>query len=194
MKSVCIRSENDSYMFIQFKFSDAAQNCVKNLQHFIANSPVYVTVADPWLQPDFEWVINRYWEEQDSPSHILNALDDDCLREIFERLILLDLCNVVNVCTRFSRLAKDALPFKYKHCDLKKEFGFDGKFPAVNVEVALNNFGSSIQSLHVNSGHFLIHREPLSVIDQHCAQLIQLNLRNILFRQNENSEMFAMFA
>lgn len=41
-------------------------------------------------------------------SELLNILDNDCLREIFKYLTLLDLINAAEVCIRFNQHANDA--------------------------------------------------------------------------------------
>lgn len=54
--------------------------------------------------------------ETDSPNNILNALNDDCLRNIFERFETLSmLCSISNVCVRFSEIAKQVFKSKYRH-------------------------------------------------------------------------------
>lgn len=53
--------------------------------------------------------------DQQSEHHTLNALVDNCLREIFESsvLSLWDLLSLANVCKRFNRIAKQAFSSKY---------------------------------------------------------------------------------
>lgn len=53
---------------------------------------------------------------QSSPSNILNALNDDSLRQIFDNdlLDMDDLCSLAEVCKHFNSIAKDAFPQKYR--------------------------------------------------------------------------------
>lgn len=46
--------------------------------------------------------------EQESPQHILNALNDDCLRSIFEsnNMEWEDLCSIGSVCSRFNEIVR----------------------------------------------------------------------------------------
>lgn len=86
------------------------------------------------------------YQFEGSPSHILTALNNDCLYETFKRLEYLDLLNVVKVCTRFEIQAKAAFAAKYEklmlwhpRCDY-----------ATMVEI-IRVFGSSIRSLTIHS-------------------------------------------
>lgn len=47
---------------------------------------------------------------EDAPDNIMNALNDDCLGLIFEKLDLADVISVLNVCKRFKRIAKETFP------------------------------------------------------------------------------------
>lgn len=55
--------------------------------------------------------------DQESPQNILNSLNDDCLRAIFEAddLSLDDLCSVGSVCNRFNDIAKRVFESRYKN-------------------------------------------------------------------------------
>lgn len=54
--------------------------------------------------------------DQQSPQHILNALNDDCLRTIFEsnNLTIDDLCSLGSVCSHFNTIASQVFARKYK--------------------------------------------------------------------------------
>lgn len=109
--------------------------------------------------------------EHNSDSNILNALNDDCLREVFKYLNLLDLSNVSDVCTRFNYLSNELFPFRYKHLHLSHNSEFFGR--PMDVERLQRNFGSFIQSISVKTdvrttggfqGRLLILRPLLSKI------------------------------
>lgn len=57
--------------------------------------------------------------DEESPEHILNALNDDCLRAIFESgyLDIDDLCSVGSVCARFNEIANPVLALKFNDDD-----------------------------------------------------------------------------
>lgn len=52
--------------------------------------------------------------KQNSPLHIFNALRNDELREIFDRLPLLEFGSIVNVCTKFKVMAYKVAPLRLK--------------------------------------------------------------------------------
>ena len=83
--------------------------------------------------------------DQDSPSHILNALNDHCLYEAFKRLHFRDLLNVANVCVRFQSQAKAAFSSKYKKLELDIR-----ECDESTMRKVLETFGSSIQSLQIS--------------------------------------------
>lgn len=62
---------------------------------------------------------------QDSPKHILNALDDYCIQSIFSRLDFIDLYNAAETCTRFR--ANVLLTFRtLRQCDLIINYNYNG--------------------------------------------------------------------
>lgn len=110
--------------------------------------------------------------DQDSPSHILNALNDDCLYKAFKRLHFLDLLNVLKVCIRFEARAKEAFASKYKR--LKLDIA---ECDRNTMEEILSAFGSAIQSLHVKLDPNAIDGDFIHTIIQNCSsELKELNL------------------
>lgn len=84
--------------------------------------------------------------DQESPSHILKALNDDCLHEVFKKLHYVDLLNVVKVCVRFQSQGKAAFASKYKSLELvHNECDHD------KMIMVLHEFKSFIQSLSVHA-------------------------------------------
>lgn len=87
--------------------------------------------------------------DQKSASQILNALDDDCLRELFKYLGPLDLSNVFDVCVRFSYLASERFFCKYTHLVLNHDSEFFDR--PKDVERLQHSFGSLIASLDIRT-------------------------------------------
>lgn len=86
--------------------------------------------------------------EQDSCRHILNVLNDDCLREIFKKLHFSTLLSVVNVCVRFHRVAREAFSSKYKSKKIHiYDLAWDRAPTKSQVSNFLIEFGSSISSV-----------------------------------------------
>lgn len=82
-------------------------------------------------------------------SQLLVTLDDDCLREVFKYLPLLDLSNCAEVCIRFNQHANDAFNAKYKHV-MKIDQDFDLNVKPGEMESVLRNFGPLIHSLSIS--------------------------------------------
>lgn len=86
--------------------------------------------------------------EQDSPKNILNVLNDNCIREILKKLHISTLIKVVNVCTRFNRIAKEVFLIKYR---LKIINIFDLEWncnpTSVQIKNFLSEFGPIIPSI-----------------------------------------------
>lgn len=64
--------------------------------------------------------------DHQSPQHILNALNDDCLRTIFElgNFKIDDFCSIGSVCIRFNDIVKPVLALKFKDDDHKRWHGY----------------------------------------------------------------------
>lgn len=77
--------------------------------------------------------------EPDSPLNILNMMNDDCLKEIFERLPLRDLCSMADTCETFRRIAKEI--FVVQFAKLKDEVKW---LKFWQVESLFRNFGNQI--------------------------------------------------
>lgn len=61
------------------------------------------------LRPSFGPYANSLETPADhrSPHNILNSLHYDCLRAIFESLLVKDLCTLISTCKHFKRIAYD---------------------------------------------------------------------------------------
>lgn len=129
VKSVGMHHNGDvDFSFVEFRTTEAASAVLSNATHRIANCDIEVKAAEPWHQPD----------------HILNALDDDCLREVFKHLNKWDLTNAADVCVRFKQRAKEAFSVKYKKVSL-----YFHEFMEEPNEELLCIFGPMIQSLWI---------------------------------------------
>lgn len=181
VKSVEVQQEestNTHIAFIEFKFAGAAVAVLSSKRaHRIDGHKVQVKAAEPWQQPD----------------HILNALNDDCLRSILLPLNLSDLTSAANVCLRFNEQAKSVFSIERK----KKLALTDGNYEA--AKASLQTFGSLAQSVHVDGSvspcSFGTKRDEfetefLNIINNCCtSQLIELQLD---FELTPNSAVWLM--
>lgn len=102
---------------------------------------------------------------QDSPKHILNLLNDNCLYELFRELDhLADFDSAARVCTQFNNVAKLVFPLKIRSRWMNlDDFVFDDgtQFKYISlaqIEHFLMNFGTSIQLL--KNRQFYLEDEP----------------------------------
>lgn len=143
--------------FVEFEVVDGATAALSNATHRISGYDVTVEAAEPWHQPD----------------QILNALDDDCLREIFKYFELNDLTNTADVCNRFKKCAEDAFSNKYKTVNL------DGDDTDVLI-----NFGKLIRSLNIDFDVFSVFDRQkfinLDMINEYtCHKLEELSISSL---------------
>lgn len=119
---------------------------VKSYNDYIQDSKqVFTTTIRPDDAED-DQLLNP--PDQDSPKHILNVLNDDCLFAIFEKLHFSTLITVANVCTRFNGIAKDTFSRKYKFRKINiLDLEWNRQPTLSQVNRFLNEFGSSITSL-----------------------------------------------
>lgn len=111
--------------------------------------------------------------DQDSPLHILNALNDDCLFQIFEsdELGLTDLGAIGSVCKRFNRITNRIFQRKYNsttgdNCDL---------YMLCHLYDHFHCFASTITSIDL-SGLDHLDRQPVAfgMIVEHCKHVVSL--------------------
>lgn len=127
--------------------------------------------------------VNETVPAEDSPHNIMNALDDECLCLIFERIHeLTDFISLTNVCWRFKRITKRISNSKMKEIGTIR-FTYliiENKIPLSQMEDFLCEFGSSI--LSVSLDYYLtqhISNAPnilLKMIHKFCKNIKKLEL------------------
>lgn len=175
----CVRfheKDNFKYGFVQFKMAESAEAVLTNRSHRIANCYFKVKPADLWHQPDYGKEPLYPIPEQDSDLHILIALNDDCLREVFGYLGIIDLSNAAEVCVRFNQQAKDTFARKYKNLDLNRSQG-NKKIIRYQIDSLLQNFGSMIRSLKIDASVLDSEIPFLCIAGRYLTALKQLELR-----------------
>lgn len=136
--------------------------------------------------------------DEESPKNIHNALNDDCLREVFKKLHLLDLSSVADVCVRFNGIAKDIFHSKSKdemfnlknlnrHVDMRMR---SVKPTLAQIDDFLRNFGSSITSIKEYSNDSDI---VMPLINKYCVKLEEIKMYG--YSKNQTLvELFQLFA
>lgn len=86
--------------------------------------------------------------EQNSPMHILNKLNDDCIEHIFRKLHFSTLNVVARVCIRFNQIAKNVFELKYQSQRINiLDLEWNREPTLVKIENFLSEFGATISSL-----------------------------------------------
>lgn len=102
-------------------------------------------------------------------------LDDDCLREVFERMNIKDLTANADVCTRFRYNAAQAARSKFKYLYMHK-------CSSVGAYAKLRNFGASVTSVCVDSlygqkGRAQFQKRIIELLNLYCVgETIDLKL------------------
>lgn len=115
----------------------------------------------------------------DSPSQILNALNDDCIQEILRHLTnIQDFLSASEVCTRFQENAKSC--FAQRHKDICiSEINLMNSIPVERVESFLNNFGHLIKSIQWNKTDRTYDINTMKLIAKFTGQtLSELTIRD----------------
>lgn len=136
--------------------------------------------------------------DEDSSNNILNALNDDCLLEIFQRLPKLDLWSVAGVCKRFNTIAKRRFALKYQEFRFccPPEYGYK-RYTLAQVENCLQKFGSLITLISQNDFENYLDCTTdivLGMIIEYCNKLDEIiicNISNPLEEFNNISTFFA---
>lgn len=198
--------EESLYGFIQFLDTKYAKVVSPMTTHSLTTCRLSVQASRDCHQPDFKQENWTAPPQQDSQSHILIALNDDCLREIFSRLKWIDLCKAAEVCVRFNQLAKEAFAAKFKHLNfsfvtLDVSIFFNDEELSQIPKILLSNFGSFIQSLHVDGAIIKVYGCPergfnfLRMIGHYCnSNLKELELERFKMNRNFPNEIYHIFA
>lgn len=102
------------------------------------------------------------------PITTLLDLDDDVLRETFEKLDDYDLLTVANVCSNFRRNAQDVFSLRYQRKSFELIFW---DFNVMNTFRYLLAIGSVLTSLDVSIGRTTFNsKQIMKVVVQYCGE------------------------
>lgn len=189
--------KSTNYGFVQFKRADSARTILLAL-HYTGNFMfLKIRAASVWDQPDYNpdalhSLVNP--PEQESPVQIVNALNDDCLREVFRLLPLIDLTNVADVCVRFNTVAKEVFSSKFANTIISDDSKSHIDYFELNfnsAEKLLRNFGQLMLSLEIKGQPFLnMEAFFLKLIGYYCSSSLQ-KLSLSKFRIKTKSQKFS---
>lgn len=160
---------------------------VKSYEQYEQQIPISSKITKP-IAIDYSPISLKQPPVHDSPQNILNALNDDCLLEIFKNLHYSTLLSVANVCNRFICLAKEAFSCKYKSKEINiLELEWNREPTLSKVEHFLRVFGSSISILSVVKKTSLVAKLQLKrklkntniylkLIEKYCKNINELEI------------------
>lgn len=121
--------------------------------------------------------------DQESPKNVLNALNDDCLRVLFNRpeIDMIDLAVLANTCKRFKTIATEAIT--KRTVDDHKQFDQTALW---RMEVFFRTFGKQIKTVYLDEIHG-IGMDILSQIQlKHCTNVTKLTC-SMYYEQSRNA-------
>lgn len=112
--------------------------------------------------------------DQDSPKHILNILNNDCLQEIFRRLKQMrDFLCAAKVCTRFQENALECVPSAFKSLRIDDANDAPTSLPLEYLPDFLSTFGHFIQKIEWSWTQDREHDDDiLNQIAAHCGKTL----------------------
>lgn len=148
--------------------------------HKINDLCVKVTAAYLWDQPEFKHHLVVVAPDPESPSNILNALNDDCLETVFQYLNEINLINAAEVCKRFKKHAEQAFAKKFQDLQIV----LPGGFKPSELNCLLKNFGTKIRLLRADAqlsewewDCYLFNPDDfLCTVSEHCTAIKNLDL------------------
>lgn len=117
-----------------------------------------------------------------SPQHILMALNNDCLRVVFGKLVRYDLLAAASACQRFEHVAKCVAP---KHIEVTNS----NCNPLWKLDGYFGMFGESIQTAHITNDQ--CPDIVKGFLSKYCTNLVELKgLTRFKSTMNEMAPLF----
>lgn len=109
---------------------------------------------------------------------VIDALNDDCLREICRQLEAVDLCAIAQTCLRFNAAARHAFRARYRRAKFVLE---PNTWPIPRAEVLLRHFGQHIVAAEVHDqlNAYAYADIVLAMIAYHCRHIGYLECRRL---------------
>lgn len=187
-----------TYGFVHFREPAHAAEVLSRSHHKIAGVYVRVKEAERQLRPKMSYApVDRAIDTQTTRAVPVPELNDDCLREIFDYLNVLDLASVAEVCPRFEALARARFSIKHKTFDFH-EFSKVRRteLRIHQLESFLQHFGPLIVNLRVSYIEIqtISNNSVLEMILKYCSGgLDTLNLENFELKGQFLKKMRPLF-
>lgn len=162
----------------------------------IPNEPVFCSS----LLPNELKRIKQYFNVEllktpaDASENLANALNDDCLREIFKKLSAYQLCSVANVCQRFNGLAKAIFKKSYGRSGMLLMFTLKADRLALDrlslfqIELCLQTFGDEICAFQIEDNN-LNPAMILRMLAVFCKNFEELHLGSVQWTTNMKTDL-----
>lgn len=152
---------------------ETSRNLVDKLSR-VANISELIAVSETHRMPIqrllYEW---NYVPAQDSPKHILNALNNDCIQEILRKLTdPSDFLSAAETCRGFQANALECFPRNFEELSLSLGNKSVGCYTALPLEHApnfLNIFGHLIWYMELISD---FEDGTINMIAEHCGETL----------------------
>lgn len=149
-----------------------------NITNFIEISAKYRIPIQRLL---YEW---NYVPARDSPKHILNALNDDCIQEILLKLTdTSDFLGAAETCQQFQKNALQRYPSEFKSLSLSVENKSTNRYTGLAMDLATNYLRIF--------GHLIYHMELINDFDEGTLNMIAKycgkTLSELYIKGNENT-------
>lgn len=116
----------------------------------------------------------------------INDLDDDCIRELFTKLSISELCKMRIVCKRFRLISEDILPFRWKSIDLSDRLKMGRSrshkgYQLAQMRVLFKRY--VITELTFSKGDFanVSDKRIINMISRYCPQLKSIHFIDFNF-------------
>lgn len=116
----------------------------------------------------------------DSPQNILHALNDDCLRGIFNQLDVVSLYKAAYVCQRFNGIAKQAFKSRYRQKGfrlMKDAYNKRSALSLFEIDMILQTFGSDVCIFGADAE--LNQEILLRMCVKHCPEIESIDLTGV---------------
>lgn len=189
-----------TYGFVHFREPAHAAEVLSRSYHKIAGVYIRVKEAERRQKPKMPYApADSVIDAHTTCGVPVPALNDDCLREIFDYLNVLDLASVAEVSPRFEALARERFSIKHKTFDFH-EFSKVRRteLRVHQLESFLQHFGPLIVNLRVSfiEVQTIGNNSVLEMISKYCSSggLETLKLENFELKGKFLQKMRSFFA
>lgn len=205
------------YFIVEFEKIESATNVLAEKEHTLRDEEIkvhsaiegYVDRKETESITSSSRNLDAITPDPESPSNIINKLNDDCVKEIFKSLSLRDLCAASGTCVQFRENAKFIFKCKFSELKLSGVIGEGESYISIVVrrkdhrlhfeyvrsmnliENLFENFGTLIKSIDLINVPFSKDIQVQQLIAKYCSgdksSLTKLFYDGVPHVENEDS-------